>query len=47
MENDPKKARVAALHEEMDAIHSANIAYWNESKPTLAVRAGTTAGWIA
>jgi uncharacterized membrane protein len=37
--NAKKKARIAALTEEMDAIHSANRAYWKQSKPTVAERA--------
>ncbi len=39
MENDAKKARIAAWTEEMDAIHSANNAYWKRSEPTVAARA--------
>ncbi len=32
MEIDAKKARIAALTEEMDAIHSANSAYWQRGE---------------
>lgn len=39
MENDVKKTRIATLNEEMDAIHSANSAYWKHSNPTVAARA--------
>jgi hypothetical protein len=40
MELDAKaKARILALSEEMDAIHSANKLYWEHANQTLAARA--------
>jgi hypothetical protein len=39
MESDVNDARIAALYEEMDAIHSANSGYWKKSKPAVAARA--------
>jgi len=30
MNSEPKHMRIAALHEEMDAIHFANRLYWNQ-----------------
>jgi hypothetical protein len=32
MENNAKKARIAVLTAEMDAIHSANTLYWKQGE---------------
>jgi hypothetical protein len=40
MERDSKEKRIAALREEMDAIHAANRLYWQAGEEhTLAERA--------
>ncbi len=39
MEPKARKARIATLHEEIDAIHFANKLYWEQEAPTREARA--------